>query len=148
MQPGRSLQLSSYSSHEVLGVSTKRAATNRERGKRGNAVHADVGYYSAEHLHSLRLIGILQYDTIQFATQRRESRDDCGSSSSSTVKQSLSPSMEIASPPLHIAQLKHRSQSMREWRKGRLDAQYEPSPTSTLVGTPVLIPKSRQLSRG
>lgn len=127
--PGRSSQLSSYRSDEALGVSTKRAAINREGEKRGNAVQADR-------------------DTIQLATQRHDPRNDRESSSSSTVKMALSPSMEIVAPLPRITQLKRRSQSMREWRKGRLDSQYEPSPTSTLVGTAGLIPKSRQHSPG
>ncbi|KAF8489479.1 hypothetical protein F5888DRAFT_1808828 [Russula emetica] len=127
--PGRSLKLLSYRSDGALGVSAKRAAINREGGKRGNAVQADR-------------------DTVQLATQRDDPRSDCESSSSSTVKMSLSPSTEIATPLPQITQLKRRNQSMREWRKGRLDALYETSSTSTLAGTAGLIPKSRQHSPG
>jgi hypothetical protein len=56
--------------------------------------------------------------------------------------------MDIATPLPWIKQLKRRSQSMREWRKGLLDSQYETSSTSALVGTAGLIPKSRQYSPG
>ena len=56
--------------------------------------------------------------------------------------------MDTATPLPQITQLKRRSQSMREWRKGRLEPQYETSPTSTLVGTTGLVPKSRQDSLG
>ena len=141
MQPGRSLQLSSYRSDEVLGASAKRAAINlsHERGKRGNAVQTDVG-----HLDLFIHCGL----TIQIATQRRDSRDDYESSSSSTVKMALSPRTEIATPLPQVTQLKRRSQSMCEWHKGRLDARYGTSSMNTLVGPADLIAKSRQLSRG
>ena len=144
MQPGRSPQLSSYRSDGALDVSAKRAAIYREDRKRGNAVRDDVGHHRLDH--SLRLIGVLQSDTIQLPTQRRDPQNDSESSSSSTVKMTLSPSMEIATPLPQIAQLRRRSQSMREWLKDRLDTQYETSSTSTLVGRAGLVSRSCQPS--
>jgi hypothetical protein len=148
MQPRRSLQLSSYRSDGALGASTKRAAINREGEEQGNAVQADVGHHQLDIFIPCDLFRILQSDTIQLTTQRHDTLNDCESSSSSTVKMTLSPPMEIAAPLPRITQLKRRSQSMREWRRGRLDSQYETSPTSTLVGTAGLILKSFQHSPG
>ena len=50
MQPGRSLQLSSYRSDGALGVSAKRAAINQEGEEQGNAVQADVGHHQLDIL--------------------------------------------------------------------------------------------------
>ncbi len=154
MQPGRPLpfRLSSYRSDEALGAKAKRAVVEREGKKRDDAVQCDVGHHRAGPVHSSRLISILQSNETCLATQRREPQSDSESLPSSTVKMPLSPPL---SPPLgpiaplpQITQLKRRSQSMREWRRGLLDVPDETFSKSTLVGTAGLNPKSRPYSPG